>query len=165
MYYECIESSWRYEDSSFAEFVTMYGSRKPHFFNWKSFKGQCQLTGIKQKSAFVICRLDDANEIKVLPVASESCTWTEEDKRKAQELWEWGRVRILSFPTIRAQSKNTLGQIFDVWSTREASQKNGGEDADLTVMVTAIIPFEKAPGTAFGVLRVWDGTGVSESDP
>jgi hypothetical protein len=102
--------------------------------------------------------------MKVLPVASESYTWTEEDKRKAHELWEWGRVRILSCPTIRAQSKNTLGQIFDVWSTREASQKKGGEDADLTVMVTAIIPFEKAPGTAFGVLRVWDGTGVSESD-
>ena len=103
--------------------------------------------------------------MRALPVASDSYTWTEEDKCRAQELWEWGRVRILSHPTIRTQSKRTIGQIFkSPWSTRQPRGEKTGEDTDLTVMVTAIIPFEKTPGQAFGVLRIWDGTGVSESD-
>lgn len=128
----------------------------------EDYNGGLQLTGFESGCSYVVCREHD-----FIPVASESFTVTEGDKTRAFGLWQWGQNRIMRSPTIRRESRVTIGQIGNF--TRDAGSMGGAfSDRDLTVMVAAKFstPTQARSVTPLptGFLRVWDGTGASESD-
>lgn len=90
------------------------------------------------------------------------------DDERFQSLWRWGQYRLAHFPTIKQSEQRTLEQM-----RHQHDQGTDGVDSeqnlngDLTVMVTAIIPMpeeDRTHCTPMGWLRIWDGTGISDSD-
>ena len=126
----------------------------------KDYNGGLQLTGFETGCSYVVCR-----EHEFIPVASESFTVTEGDKTRAFGLWKWGQNRIMKTPTIRRESRVTIGQIGN-FSQNADSMGGAFSDRDLTVMVAAKFstPTQARAPLPAGFLRVWDGTGASESD-
>ena len=159
-----------------------------HRVHLQIWKGDVQLTG-KRHTSFVVIRktagtaLTDVatrtatsqvtEETKtnstagwhVLPTARNEYSFEESDEERSQNLWHWGQTLLREQPTmIQTEHRFTIADLGNLTDQDEEKRR----DRDLTVMVTAQIPFLAEALTAItpqGFLRVWDGTGQVPSDP
>ena len=138
------------------------------------WNGALQLTGRKESSFVVIRRteeegLDGKARWTIEPTASKEYHFETSDEQRAQNLWHWGQKLIERQPTmLHDENKFTLGNISHLTEEDDRSGAPRIRDRDLTVMVTAKIPYpatERTSISAYGFLRVWDGTGQAPSDP
>jgi hypothetical protein len=87
---------------------------------------------------------------------------------RSSDLWKWAQHRIFAYPTINAEHRFTLAKMGLVERDGVGPQEESVQDRDLTVLVTATFPYpqtRRSGITPRGFLRVWDGTGMSRSDP
>jgi len=80
-------------------------------------------------------------------------------------MWHWGQRRLAGRQTVNPKHAfplSSLSEAFDGASNGPVQTVNG----DVTVLVSAIIPLGSSAGKnkPYGYLRVWDGTGSSQSD-
>lgn len=83
------------------------------------------------------------------------------DVERYKKLWEWGQQRMFNYPTMRTVSRFKIADI----GRTGVNAETGKQDA--TVMVASM--FESPPTQSDyplprGFLRIWDGTGESQSD-
>jgi hypothetical protein len=148
-----------------------------HRVSLQEWKGDVQILG-KRPSSYVVIRKkqqqpvdnttttnENSNGWSVVPTATNYYVFNDEDEQRCQVLWHWAQDFIVAQPTINAEHCFTLADM--VGLTDEAGEDKV-RDRDLTVMVTARIPYptqERTGITPCGFLRVWDGTGMPPSDP
>ena len=127
-------------------------------------------------SSYVVCQpFENAFEIyREQQVFSKRCVchtiWsfndtirTPVDHIRVKKLWLWAQTRLAGHLTMNNAVKFSLSQLN--FQDTEHKQKTASVIGDLTVMVSAILPFpHKNDHTPRGVVRVWDGTGASRSD-
>jgi hypothetical protein len=134
----------------------------------QKYNGELQLLG-KRASSYVVCRASESNEEwEIIPTAKESFSIVADDRIRFSELWKWASGRILSHPTMPAAHRFTLADMKCQGGDSSPTEGESIDRRDLTAMVAAIIPIpiERRTGaTPMGYLRLWDGTGVSTSDP
>lgn len=90
------------------------------------------------------------------------------DETRFHSLRKWGSFCLANHSTIKGTQLRRLEQVLHQGDARTAASDTEQDlTGDFTVMVTAILPFPanlKTPMLPCGWLRVWDGTGVSDSD-
>ncbi len=89
---------------------------------------------------------------------------------RVQTLWKAARERISFYPHIDSRFKLINADISQV-SSRKVRQnvhdKSNAQHGDLTVMLCNIFRFKEDKRTnqdPMGILRCWDGTGISRCD-
>ena len=90
------------------------------------------------------------------------------DEKRFHSLWKWGGFCLSHNPTIKGSEQRTLDKVLHQDDSRTATSDTEQDFiGDYTVMITSILPFPETLRTHMspcGFLRVWDGTGVSDSD-
>ncbi|GAX14046.1 hypothetical protein FisN_5Lh030 [Fistulifera solaris] len=137
-----------------------------HRLEVKKFKGNVQLTGLKQ-SSFLVCRKEEQSEgvWEWTYVASQNTETTESEKKEMERLWLWGQERQRNFPSLRSQYQCTLSNLH---VPQESLTLSSGFKGDFSVMITGVYPMPAGDligNVPRGFLRVWDGTGIPISDP
>ncbi|CAJ1928291.1 unnamed protein product [Cylindrotheca closterium] len=125
------------------------------------WNGSVQITGMKEKSSYVVVRNEEGDDWKVIPTAKDEFCFDENDEKKSQTLWHWTQHFLQQHSIIQPEHSFTLQQMVGL---PEGSSK----DKDMVVMVSGLFAFppEQQDGrTPYGILRIWDGTGQSTSDP
>jgi len=126
----------------------------------------------RRMSSFVVCRPVEATFRQYLDssrqnVPSDSADhWQVQNLKKSpidysrtRELWEWAQTRLANHPSTSEEFRTNLAQMI----VPDNGQSSHG---DLTVMITKIISMDQNRPHYIppGFLRVWDGSGHSESD-
>lgn len=120
--------------------------------------------------------------------AKKEFSFSSDDEIRCLELWEWGQKRLTSNATMIREHQFTLSNMTIVGNTT-AKWSKGGEgtptnevpavsttrgdsqiQGDLTAFITGIIPNHSSMANSgkvepVGWIRLWDGTGLSRSDP
>lgn len=132
-------------------------------FYSKEWGSGVQLLAPKYKSSFVVIRNSPGEGWHGLPTASNSFSFRQSDERRSQELWEWGQKFVSDSPTINKEHCFTLAEMVAMNNEEEDKLKDG----DITVMVAGVYPYPQQPSgvTPWGMMRIWDGTGIAPSDP
>lgn len=137
----------------------------------QEFRGNIQLQGRKESSYVVIRKIGDpyesidlvheykleSQEWVVDSTAKNSFTFDLNDSFICKSLWKLGQIILSQYPTVREENTLTIG------GTSQTERRT----FDLTVLVTAIerIKSDDQGKSPKGYIRIWDGTGSSESDP
>ncbi|KAL3926293.1 MAG: hypothetical protein SGBAC_013533, partial [Bacillariaceae sp.] len=127
------------------------------------WNGKVQIGGRKGKSSYVVVRNEEGDDWKVIPTAKEEFCFDEDDEKKSQTLWHWTQHFLQQHSMIKPEHSFTLQQMVGV-----LPESNNNSDKDMVVMVSGLFSFppEQQDGhTPYGILRIWDGTGQSTSDP
>mmetsp|Transcript_1705 Transcript_1705/g.1763 ORF Transcript_1705/g.1763 Transcript_1705/m.1763 type:complete len:668 (-) Transcript_1705:332-2335(-) len=120
--------------------------------------------------------------------AKKEFSFSPDDEIRCLELWKWGQKRLTSNATMIREHQFTLSNMTTVGNTT-AKWSKGGEgtsanevpavsttrgdsqiQGDLTAFITNIIPNYSSIANSgkvepVGWIRLWDGTGLSRSDP
>ena len=136
-----------------------------HRVKVQKWKGDVQLMG-GEGTSYLVFRQDYSSSSLdwIVRSPSKKCSVGEKDEERFPKLWKWGQKRIFQYATIKSDYFWNMADVhrFSIDSAEPDSQKEG----DLTVMVTAMIESPTTSGiSAYGFLRVWDGTGAPSSEP
>lgn len=139
-----------------------------HRVQLQQWKGEMQLMGRRSSSYVVIRKSFSTSQFEYLH-SSKKNAYVPDDKERGtfESMWKWGQHRLLSYPTMKAETVYRLQQMplleNETNTCRLDEEKQG---RDLTVLVTAVIPIDRSQMIQpQGFLRVWDGTGVPVCDP
>mmetsp|Transcript_39941 Transcript_39941/g.96365 ORF Transcript_39941/g.96365 Transcript_39941/m.96365 type:complete len:1004 (-) Transcript_39941:2686-5697(-) len=125
------------------------------------WNGRVQISGRKDRSSYVVVRNKEGGDWKVIPTAKDEFCFDENDEKKSQTLWHWTQHFLQQHSVIQNEKSFTLQQMVGL-------PEGNNSDKDMVVMVSGLFSFppEQQDGrTPYGILRIWDGTGQSTSDP
>eukprot|EP00536_Pseudo-nitzschia_multiseries_P009099 jgi/Psemu1/241828/estExt_Genewise1.C_2470030 len=119
-----------------------------------------QLQGLKATQYIVVRKI--RSEWQVHPTALSSFTFNQSDEERSQALWRWAKEHSKEHPSIKPEHCFTLSDFQQ--QTKEVAAATL-QHRDITVMVVDKFRYQSSSILPQGLLRVWDGTGRSHSDP
>lgn len=143
-----------------------------HRVKLQSWSDELQLLGMRD-SSYVVCRgnknclphMQDGS-YEFLPTANSELSVRVEDRLRLTKLWAWAQQRIRVYPTLNTEHSFRLERL-PAWNLNNPMVEN--VTGDCTLLVGAIIACSPGPtspvGNPCGIIRAWDGTGISGSDP
>lgn len=146
---------------------------RAHRVKLQEWNDEMQLLGLRA-SSYVTFRSNSVNipgdesDYVIIPTAKNVFTNTAEDKCVFVKHWKWARNRLYSYATMKESQSFKLCDMGRQGYNQMDLYMDGNTRGDLTVIVTAVIPYPPevaSSSTPKGFLRVWDGTGLPESDP
>lgn len=149
-----------------------------HRVKVQKWNDEYQLLGLRY-SSYVVCRATSLDPLKTrnedyvfLRVSKNDWNPTEDEKVPFRTLWIWAQNRIRTYPTMNKDRVFKIGDLPSPSARINPIEVSNGRinDGDVTVMVSAVIDYSPQTtltpdGKPCGFLRVWDGTGISHSDP
>ena len=145
-----------------------------HRVKLQEWNGEMQLMGMRA-SSYVVCRGhvrgdgDESLDWTYASTAEKSDFAPTEDQARFEGLWKWAQQRLLEYPTMKEDTSMRIADMTSTHNENNMSLPEGDKQSgDLTVMVGSILANPQGSLSSYapcGILRVWDGTGYSESDP
>jgi len=126
----------------------------------KKWYDKIQLQGLIPTQYVVIRKFD--RRWHVIPTAKNSFTFNKSDEERSQTLWRWANRNAEKNPSMKPEHCFTLQELQHL---KKDEDETTFESRDITVMVVQKLRFEPSSVLPQGLLRVWDGTGNSPSDP
>ena len=130
-----------------------------HVFTFpKKWCNKIQLQGLKPTQYVVIRRI--GGKWQVIPTARS--TFNKSDKERSQALWRWANRHFEKSPSMKSEHCFTLEEMQHL---KKDDDETTFEHKDITVMVVQKLRYQSSDALPHGLLRVWDGTGNTPSDP
>ena len=99
---------------------------------------------------------------QVIPTATNYFTFNRSDEERSQSLWNWANKHLEKSPSMKPEHCFTLEEMQFL---KNDDDESTFQHKDITVMVFQKLGYQSSDVLPHGLLRVWDGTGNSPSDP